>query len=93
MTLSEHERHQLDDIERWLTHDDPVLAHDLRAPLPTRRSWRVIVSAIMLIGGITLLIVGSVLAVPPVLIIGSFASMLFPVPMQLDIHLRHRDQS
>lgn len=53
----------------------------------------VIVSAIMLIGGISLLIVGSVLAVPPVLIIGSFASMLFPVPMQLDIHLRHRDQS
>lgn len=91
MSLSEHERHQLDDIERWLVVDDPVLAHELTDPPtpPARRRWGVPVSMVMLLGGITLLILGALLAWPAVLVIGLFAAMLFPVPMQLDLH--HRD--
>lgn len=88
MSLSEHERRQLDDIERWLVEDDPVLAHDLGAPRRRPRPWGLVIGMIMLVGGIALLVVGTVLAMVPVLVIGLFSSMLFPVPMQLDAHWR-----
>lgn len=91
--MSEHERHQLDDIERWLTDEDPVLAHDLGAPLGRQRPWGLVVGVIMLVGGIALLIAGAVLAVAPVLVIGLFSAMLFPVPMQLDLYRRNRGRT
>jgi hypothetical protein len=91
MSLSEHERHELDDIERWLSDDDPALAHQLTDPL-ARRRWGLPVSMVMLTGGITLLILGALLAWTPVLLIGLFSAMLFPVPLQFDLHRRKRDQ-
>ncbi|WP_189058810.1 DUF3040 domain-containing protein [Longimycelium tulufanense] len=52
--LSRYEKHQLEQIERWLQEDDPELARDLREGLPgfgwrlgRRLSWTFLVMAVL----------------------------------------------
>ncbi|WP_367181250.1 DUF3040 domain-containing protein [uncultured Pseudonocardia sp.] len=83
VTLSEHERRTLGDIERWLTRENPVLARDLSAPMHPRRRWGVVLGLAMLGIGLVLLTVGAVAGVHPVLVVGLFVAIMFPFPISL----------
>ena len=76
MPLSEHERRQLEQIERALHADDPRFADAVHAADPrVHYKRRVIAAALGLVTGVGLLLAGVVINVIPVAVAG-FAVML-----------------
>jgi hypothetical protein len=81
--LNEHERHELDEIVRHLSEDDPRLARALTGPPPRRRQPEVLLGWSLLWLGVLFLVLGAALSDATLFLCGILCVVTFPVPLRL----------
>jgi hypothetical protein len=76
MTLSDHERRLLAEMEAALQQDDPRLVSTMTGKARTRQGSRLLVGSLLFLGGMAILLAGLVAQTIPVGIIGFLVALV-----------------